>query len=435
MADRPSERRSLHPPERTTARVPSGAPEGGGTAAGLKSRDVEQLVAAERAMRLAGEEAAAWWQEMAVSAASARTDGALDALYRTALATIRAALGADVVSVLVANEAGDELVARASNGLPEEITLGLRIRAGEGISGQVMASRRPLVVDDLSTINGVSPSLRQSGVRSVVSVPIMFGERLLGVLYAGSFVFGHFGQIDAELLEMMAERLAGALERVSAFETERAAHAQAERDADHLARLLSITSLMATATTTEEIAVALTDSLGTDALGANVAWSNVWLVEGGRLILVPTPNGAGLSESLMNIGLDEDRPIALAVAEKRPWYTEDGGYPLVMDSGRRLQASWAILPLVFRQECAGVLVVAHRGSHVFGPDERRFLRAVAEQARRPSSGPACTRSRWRWPRRRPSSLGRPGPSPRVRTSPTPCAGWRRWPCPGSETSA
>ena len=207
------------------------------TGRGRKTRDVQQLVAAEHAARVAGESAARWWQDLAETSASARTDRVLDALFRSSFATMKAALDADAVSVLVANEAGNELIARASNGLSEEVTLRLGIRAGEGMSGRVIATRKPLLVDDLSTIEVVSPVLRNSGLRSVAAVPILFDERVLGVLYVASLELSHFDELDVELLELMAERLAVALERVQAFESERAARLRAERDADHLSRL------------------------------------------------------------------------------------------------------------------------------------------------------------------------------------------------------
>ncbi|MGO8724466.1 MAG: GAF domain-containing protein, partial [Acidimicrobiales bacterium] len=173
---------------------------------------MQQLVAAEHAARVAGESAARWWQDLAETSASARTDRVLDALFRSSFATMKAALDADAVSVLVANEAGNELIARASNGLSEEVTLRLGIRAGEGMSGRVIATRKPLLVDDLSTIEVVSPVLRNSGLRSVAAVPILFDERVLGVLYVASLELSHFDELDVELLELMAERLAVALE-------------------------------------------------------------------------------------------------------------------------------------------------------------------------------------------------------------------------------
>ncbi len=130
-------------------------------------REVERLVAAERAARIAGEMGGRWWRDLARSASTARTDGALDGLFRTSLATMRRATGADAVAVLLANDAGDELVARAASGLTEESTFDLGIGAGQGMAGQLMATRQPTIFDDLDAIEVVSPVLRDSGLRSI----------------------------------------------------------------------------------------------------------------------------------------------------------------------------------------------------------------------------------------------------------------------------
>lgn len=150
------------------------------------SLDIERLVAAERAALLAGEAAARWWTQLITAADSVMTSQSLDDLFRESLVSVRDALGADSVALLVANETGDELLARVASGLNEEVTVGVRIRAGEGVSGRVMATRRPLVVDDLSRVELATPILRESGMQSIVAVPLLSGDRLLGVMHAGS---------------------------------------------------------------------------------------------------------------------------------------------------------------------------------------------------------------------------------------------------------
>ncbi len=344
------------------------------------SREVERLVAAERAARIAGEMGGRWWRDITESASTARTGGALDGLFRTALVTMRRAMGADVVSVLLANDAGDELVARASSGLSEETTLDLGIRPGQGMAGRVMTSRRSTVFEDLSTIDIVSPVLRDSGLRSVAAVPILFDDRLLGVLYAGSRKRHDFTNVDIELLELMAERLAGAMERVRAFEREREARTRAERDADHLARLQRIASRLHEATNLEEVAAALTTSLSTDAVGTSIAWSNFWLVRDDYLELVPTPAGLPLAEPYAHMPFSRFGKLADAVAKKRPLFVSDRESTWMLDEEPTVRASWAALPLVVEGECVGVTIVAYRSPHEFADDERGFFRAVTEQA-------------------------------------------------------
>jgi serine/threonine-protein kinase RsbW len=112
-------------------------------------------------------------------------------------------------------------LARASIGLGEESTVDLSIPAGQGMAGRVLASREPLIIDDLAGVTLVSPALRDAGHRSVVAVPMISEKRLLGVLHAGSRDLAHFTESDAELLGILADRLAVALDRVRLFEQQR----------------------------------------------------------------------------------------------------------------------------------------------------------------------------------------------------------------------
>jgi serine/threonine-protein kinase RsbW len=81
-----------------------------------------------------------------------------------------------------------------------------------------MATRQPLIVDDLAQVELASPVLRDSGMQSIVAVPLLSGDRLLGVMHAGSCQLRKFTSVDAELLGILADRLGLALSRVRLFE-------------------------------------------------------------------------------------------------------------------------------------------------------------------------------------------------------------------------
>ena len=240
--------------------------------------DFETLVAAEQAGAAVGESVARWWNELGLVADELVAGNSLDDLFRHALATMREALGADAVSVLLANDDEDALIARASVGLGEEVSLELQIRAGEGMAGQVLASRKPLVVDDLSRIQLASPALTESGMQSVVAVPIFLNGRVLGVLHAGSQQLDRFTEMDARMLEQVADRIAGALGRVQLFETERMARLRAEQMADRLARLQSITSSLAGASSPAEVATVLAAAMSSNGPNSELDRGDVWLV-------------------------------------------------------------------------------------------------------------------------------------------------------------
>jgi hypothetical protein len=87
--------------------------------------EFEALRTAQEAGTAVGESIGRWWNELGVAADSLMARTSLDDLFRHALATMREALATDAVSVLLANDEEDELIARASVGLGEEVSLEL----------------------------------------------------------------------------------------------------------------------------------------------------------------------------------------------------------------------------------------------------------------------------------------------------------------------
>ena len=67
----------------------------------------------------------------------------LEELLDQLLVRIRDALEADTCAVLLLDETGSELVARAAKGLEEEVERGVRIPVGKGFAGRIAAERRP----------------------------------------------------------------------------------------------------------------------------------------------------------------------------------------------------------------------------------------------------------------------------------------------------
>ena len=135
------------------------------------------------------------------------------------LRAVQEALGSDRATILL-REGQDELVVRAAVGIDEETALAVRVPMGEGIAGRIAASRTPIVVEDLSRVDVVSAYLREQG-GSLAGVPLVFRDRVLGVLHVSSDRTAAFGVDDLSLLNLAAERAAIALEQTRLFERER----------------------------------------------------------------------------------------------------------------------------------------------------------------------------------------------------------------------
>jgi putative methionine-R-sulfoxide reductase with GAF domain len=137
-----------------------------------------------------------------------------DLLLREVLTLANEALGADEVSLLLLDPAGRELVEHEVVGKklrPTTHTLKLRLRE-EGITGWVASHRLPQVVPDVRKDRRYLKV--SSGTRSEAAVPILEGDRLLGVLNFESRKVGYFQKGDLELLGFLASQLAIALKMV-----------------------------------------------------------------------------------------------------------------------------------------------------------------------------------------------------------------------------
>ena len=125
------------------------------------------------------------------------------------------AIGADVCSLYLLADSGVDLLLTATNGLNEKMVGKVKMRVGEGITGWVAESRRPMVVPDVSREPHWKwvPGLDEDRFHSMASVPIESGPRLVGVLNVQSTERREFTPADVDFLRAIAAQVAGILER------------------------------------------------------------------------------------------------------------------------------------------------------------------------------------------------------------------------------
>jgi signal transduction histidine kinase len=145
----------------------------------------------------------------------------LEELLEVLLPRIRDILVADTCAVLLLDRETDELVARAALGIEEEVIAGVRIPMGGGFAGRVAATKRPVIIDNLATFHVLNPILREKGIESMLGVPLLIGGDAIGVMHVGSLVPRRFSNEDVELLQLVAQRVAIAIERAQLHEQTR----------------------------------------------------------------------------------------------------------------------------------------------------------------------------------------------------------------------
>jgi serine phosphatase RsbU (regulator of sigma subunit)/anti-sigma regulatory factor (Ser/Thr protein kinase) len=139
----------------------------------------------------------------------------LDDLLTELLQRVTDILEVDTAAVLLMEDDGRTLVARAAKGLEEEVEQRFRLPVGRGFAGRVAFTREPVTIADLdiTPVEVVNPLLREKGVRSLLGVPLIVEGMVVGVLHVGSLTQRDFTESDAELLQLVADRVALSIER------------------------------------------------------------------------------------------------------------------------------------------------------------------------------------------------------------------------------
>ncbi|OXM58288.1 diguanylate phosphodiesterase [Amycolatopsis thailandensis] len=163
----------------------------------------------------------------------ALTDTALghldqDKVMATILARVRELLGVDTATVLRHDQEARQLQAIAASGIEEEVYQDVRVAVGAGFAGRVAAQRRPVIIDHVDETTVVNSLLWERGLRTLLGVPMLAGDELVGVLHVGSLTSREFSGSDIELLKLVAARLALAVQ-IDLSTTDRAAAAALQR--------------------------------------------------------------------------------------------------------------------------------------------------------------------------------------------------------------
>lgn len=145
-----------------------------------------------------------------------------NAAYRRVVEYVREKVGFDVAFVGVPTD-DDQIVLRSFVGARARSLSGVVVRAGQGLGGQVLASRRLHSVRDYCSARSIThqfdAQVRHEGLRGMIAVPMMVGKRVFGVLYGANRRPTHFSD---RTIQALAE--GGARGARAALVAERARH-------------------------------------------------------------------------------------------------------------------------------------------------------------------------------------------------------------------
>jgi GAF domain-containing protein len=152
----------------------------------------------------------------AVAAGVLGTEESYRALLRSIVEVARAIFKAKASSILLLDEATDELVFEAAADEASESLIGKRFPSSTGIAGFVLVSRQPLVIEDVLSDPRFSRETAESTgfvPRGLMAVPLLHEERALGVLEVlDRPKEARFTLAEMELLGLFANQAAIALD-------------------------------------------------------------------------------------------------------------------------------------------------------------------------------------------------------------------------------
>ena len=170
---------------------------------------------------------------------TASSGGDLRELFDLSLDSIVDSAGVEVASLMLL-EADGLLHIASARGLTDNIINTVRVAAGEGVSGHVLATREPVLISNLqqdSRFTSLVGGERYS-TQSLLSVPILVRDELVGVINVNNKISGEsFNHEDQNLLVAIANQVALAMENFKLVNSLRLQADTLERTNEDLVRM------------------------------------------------------------------------------------------------------------------------------------------------------------------------------------------------------
>ncbi len=281
----------------------------------------------------------------------------------------------DHFGILLLDEGSDELWLHPSyHGLHQEF-LGLRIKRGEGISGQVVQTQKPMRHDDVLDVENFIRST--PGIRSAICVPLSVSGHLYGVLNAESKQVAFFSDDDERVLVTIADLLAAAIEKARLF---KATQSLAQELESLYQAALATSRLVEPKQFLAHVYEEVKKSIPLD-----LFYVLLHHEEDGEVEIVSAIEEGIVREEThgqrysMNSGI----PSVWAIQHRETLHLsniENGESPTeIKTSSGKIPKSLLSVPLIYGERVIGTICVQSFQSHTYTKDHQRFLESLAPQ--------------------------------------------------------
>ena len=299
----------------------------------------------------------------------------LDELLLQAVALIRASFEYFTVGILLVD--GEHLVLRAST-LPavQAYSKKFRLKIGaEGICGHVAATGVPMLVGDVRREPRYVELSHEARTLSELAVPVMRGDRVIGILDVQSAQLAAFSDDDIETQQTIADQLSSAIENARLYEeTRRRAErlALVNRISAAAGSVLNLNDLLDTVYRevtpifeADAFFIALYDQR------EDVLDFRIQVDEGSREPQMREPLGSGLASRVVT----ERKPLLVHDLDRS---SPEGMRPEAWGSGK-MPSSWIGVPMLIAERLIGVLSVQTYRSHRYDQEDLLLAATIADQ--------------------------------------------------------
>jgi len=292
----------------------------------------------------------------------------LDTMLRRVAALIRRVIDYEIFAILLVNEKTQDLRFRFAIGHTPETVEKTRIKIGQGVTGQAVLRREPVLVNDVKDASTYIAALPH--VRSELAIPLIIKNRVIGVIDIEAPEPNYFTEDHARLLTVVASRIAIGIENARLY-------TRTSRQAKTLALL-------------NEISQELTSILNVDELLRRVGELLTRIIDYQMfsILLVDVTETKLVHRFSIrfreSIHLKHDVPIGeglvgYAVQHKTPVLapdvTHDPRYIMLNPETR----SELVVPLIYKGKVLGVLDLEHTKRRFFNEDHMRTMSTLAAQ--------------------------------------------------------
>jgi two-component system, sensor histidine kinase PdtaS len=285
-------------------------------------------------------------------------------------------MGMDSCSIYLLDGDGERLVLKATTGLAAESVGKASLRLGEGLTGWAAQAGEPVAVADAGSDPRFKflPETEESRFQSLLAVPLVNQGRVIGAMNVQTRANHSFGSDEVELLGLIADLAAGALEKALLYEG-------MQRQIAELSALAELSETIVSPRYLDEMLEVVVD-MAARVMHARLCSLLLLDETTGELVVRATERGSAayrnkpplrVGEGIVGLVAQTGRPLAVLDV------TADARYRHAGIARQEGLCSLLSVPLAVRERVIGVLNCYTAGPHRFTDEEVSLFSTLANQ--------------------------------------------------------